>query len=137
MVPYAGAFGRHLHLAQTSNGSKSLYWAAFHEEEDADFLCAILNSATTMEMVRPFMSYGKDERHIDKHIWQLPIPSYDAADATHREIALLGREVADLVHSTSIDTGLHFPALRRHIRHIVEESDAGARISELTYELLS
>ena len=79
----------------------------------------------------------KDERHIDKHIWQLPIPSYDAADATHREIALLGREVADLVHSTSIDTGLHFPALRRHIRHIVEESDAGARISELTYELLS
>jgi HEAT repeats/PBS lyase HEAT-like repeat len=34
--------------------------------------CAILNSATVTELVRPFMSYGKDERHFDKHIWQRP-----------------------------------------------------------------
>ena len=40
----------------------------------------ILNAATITELVRPFMSYGKDERHFDKHIWQLPVPLYDPTD---------------------------------------------------------
>ncbi len=135
------ASGMHLSAAKVRNPraimSKSLYWAAFHEEEEADFLCAILNSATTTEMVRPYMSYGKDERHIDKHIWQLPIPSYDATDAVHREIAALGQEMAQLVQTVPIDPGLHFPAARRKIRRLIEESPGGSRISELTYELLS
>lgn len=135
------ASGMHLSAAKVRNPraimSKSLYWAAFHEEEEADFLCAILNSATTTEMVRPYMSYGKDERHIDKHIWQLPIPSYDATDAVHREIATLGQEMAQLVQTVPVDPGLHFPAARRQIRRLIEESPGGNRISELTYELLS
>jgi uncharacterized protein YjiS (DUF1127 family) len=135
------ASGMHLSAAKVRNPraimSKSLYWAAFHDEEEAEFLCAILNSATTTEMVRPYMSYGKDERHIDKHIWQLPIPNYDVTDPTHREIVALGREVAQLVQSMTIAPALHFPALRRRIRYMVEASTAGARISELTYELLS
>jgi len=135
------ASGMHLSAAKVRNPraimSKSLYWAAFQEEEEADFLCAILNSATTTEMVRPYMSYGKDERHIDKHIWQLPIPSYDPTDATHREIAALGQEMVRLVQALPIDPGLHFPAARRQIRRLIEESPGGSRISELTYELLS
>jgi len=135
------ASGMHLSAAKVRNPraimSKSLYWAAFHEEDEADFLCAILNSAVTTEMVRPYMSYGKDERHIDKHIWQLPIPSYDARETTHREVATLGREMAQLVQEMPVDVSMHFPAARRHIRRLIEDSAGGARISELVYELLS
>lgn len=43
--------------------------------EEGLFLSAILNSSVLTELVRPMMSYGKDERDIDKHAWNLPIPS--------------------------------------------------------------
>jgi hypothetical protein len=32
------------------------------------------------------MSYGKDERDIHKHVWQLPIPKFDPAAADHQRI---------------------------------------------------
>lgn len=135
------ASGMHLSAAKVRNPraimSKSLYWAAFQEEAEADFLCAILNSSVTTDMVRPYMSYGKDERHIDKHIWQLPIPNFDPLDPAHQEIAALGREVSQLMQEQPVDASVHFPAARRQFRRLIEESSAGVRISELTYELLS
>ena len=36
-----------------------------------------------------YMSYGKDERHFDKHIWQLPIPKFDPSNPMHNELARL------------------------------------------------
>lgn len=135
------ASGMHLAAATVRSEralvSKSLYWGAFHDADEADFLCAILNSAVTTEMVRPYMSYGKDERHIDKHIWQVPIPAYDRHDQLHREAVALGREVAALVGELELDLAVHFPTLRRRIRHSIEGSPQGARLSEIAYELLS
>ena len=64
-----------------------LYWATAASTAEALYLCAILNSPTFTELVRPFMSYGKDERHFDKHIWQLPIPLYDPTNSTLRLIS--------------------------------------------------
>ena len=47
------ASGMHLVAAKVRNHraiiSKSLYWAAFREENEADYLCAILNSAATSD----------------------------------------------------------------------------------------
>lgn len=117
--------------------NKSLYWAAFESAEEADFLCAILNSAVTTEMVRPYMSYGKDERHIDKHIWEVPIPAFDPDDRQHRELVSLGREVAALVSNLELDLTVQFPTLRARIRRTIETSPVGVRISEIVYELLS
>jgi len=53
--------------------ASGLYWAAVRSLEEADYLCAILNAPITTELVRPFMSYGKDERDIHKHVWEVPI----------------------------------------------------------------
>jgi hypothetical protein len=135
------ASGMHLSAASVRSEriliNKSLYWAAFESAEEADYLCAILNSAVTTEMVRPYMSYGKDERHIDKHIWEVPIPAFDANDRQHRELVTLGREVAALVGRLELDLSVQFPALRARIRKSIEASSAGARISEIVYELLS
>lgn len=134
------ASGMHLSAAKVRSDraiiSKSLYWGAFPDEDEADFLCAILNSAATTDMVRPYMSYGKDERHIDKHIWQLPIPAFDHG-SMHLEILGLGRELATAVQALEIEPGANFTVLRQQIRQMMETASAGMRLSELVYELLS
>lgn len=55
----------------------SLYWAPISSPDEGLYLCAILNSPVLTTLVRPLMSYGKDERHVDKYVWKLPIPLYD------------------------------------------------------------
>ena len=83
--------GMHLVAAKVKNRralvSNALYWASVASDAEADYLCAVLNAPATTAAVRPLMSYGKDERHFDKHIWQLPIPKFDEANSTHRRMA--------------------------------------------------
>jgi hypothetical protein len=61
--------------------------------DEADYLCAVINAPVTTELVRPFMSYGKDERDIHKHIWEVPIPLFDEANPVHRRLAELAKAV--------------------------------------------
>lgn len=135
------ASGMHLAASKVRNNraiiTKSLYWAAFREEDEADYLCAILNSSATTELVRPLMSYGKDERHVDKHLWQLPIPPYDREDPTHQELVSLSRQASDISNACLLDPTLHFAARRRKIRQLIENSQPGNRISEIVFEMLS
>ncbi|MGD9671558.1 MAG: N-6 DNA methylase [Hyphomicrobiaceae bacterium] len=135
------ASGMHLCAAKLKDRraiiSKSLYWAPVANEQEADYICAILNSSATTEMARPFMSYGKDERHFDKHIWQLPIPQYDPSNKNHVRLVKLAKDVAALCLEFAVDEQLHFPATRRRMRELIDHSEAGAEINELTFELLS
>jgi hypothetical protein len=135
------ASGMHLVAAKVRNHraiiSKSLYWAAFREENEADYLCAILNSAATSDLLRPYMSYGKDERHVDKHLWQLPIPDYDPKDHMHLDLVTLSRAATETANAMEVDADLHFAAPRRKIRQEIEASEAGKRISEIVAELLA
>jgi hypothetical protein len=134
------ASGMHLAAAKVRNHraiiTKSLYWAAFRQEDEADYLCAILNSGATTDLLRPFMSYGKDERHVDKHLWQLPIPDFDPEDDTHRELVTLSSTVTQAVNAGEVDANLHFAATRRRIRQEIEASESGKRISKIVTELL-
>jgi hypothetical protein len=50
------------------------------------------------------MSYGKDERDIDKYVWSLPIPMFDPANALHQRIAGLGRDAEEFVAQVGIGT---------------------------------
>ena len=69
--------GMHVVAAKITNCraliASGLYWAAVHSENEANYLCAIVNTPATTDLVRPLMSYGKDERHIHKHIFEVPI----------------------------------------------------------------
>lgn len=135
------ASGMHLCAAKLEDRravvAKSLYWAAVASPQEADYLCAILNTPATTEFARPYMSYGKDERHFDKHIWQLPIPLYDRANPLHKKLSGLSQQAQKLVASFDVDADLHFAATRRHIREMLEQSDIGGEINEIVYELLS
>jgi SAM-dependent methyltransferase len=114
-----------------------LYWATAASTGEAQYLCAILNSATFTEIARPFMSYGKDERDFDKHIWQLPVPLYDRTDDLHGRLSTRGAELEAAIGKLEVDHRRHFAAVRRDIRGFIAASEAGQDVEALVEELLS
>ena len=114
-----------------------LYWATAASAAEALYLCAILNSATFTELARPLMSYGKDERDFDKHIWQLPVPLYDPKNDLHSRLSARGAELEAAIGELKLDRSRHFAAVRRDVREFIAGSEAGRDVEELVEELLS
>ncbi len=74
----------------------TVYWAAFADQDEADFVVAILNSDTANEAIKPFQATGLlGERHIEKKLLDLPIPIYDPAAQEHRKLAELGERARE------------------------------------------
>lgn len=132
--------GMHLVAARVVNHrlivDSSVYWATAGSTTEAHYLCAILNSAKFTELVRPYMSYGKDERHFHKHIWQLSVPLFERANDLHVQLASRGAALELTVsHETLRDT--HFSAVRRDLRAMIAASDEGKEVELLVEELLA
>jgi hypothetical protein len=117
--------------------ANGLYWAPARTEREANYLCAILNAPITTELARPFMSYGKDERDIHKHFWELPIPLFDATNEIHCRLAELGEAAERLLRDFSIDAATHFATTRAHMRRTLADSVTGKEIDEIVYEIIS
>jgi len=113
-----------------------LYWGAVKSRDEAMYLCAILNSPVLTELVRPLMSYGKDERDVDKHLWKLPIPLYDSSNPVHNRLAELGAAEADLIKQLEIDEQGNFVVLRRRVREALAAGPYAQEIEELVSELI-
>jgi SAM-dependent methyltransferase len=113
-----------------------LYWSAVSSAAEGFYLCAVLNNHELTQLVRPLMSYGKDERHIDKHVWQLPIPSYDPANPVHLRLSTLGRQEAERVAGLDIDKHRNFVNLRQDIRELLAASSSAEEINQIVVELL-
>jgi SAM-dependent methyltransferase len=135
-----GASGMHVVAALTENRSAicehALYWATVTSREEGLFLCAILNSPAITDLVRPYMAYGKDERHIDKNIWKLPIPLYNPTNPLHQRLAALGRQEAKLIEELDLDENGNFVVLRRKARAALAAGSPAAEIEEVVTELL-
>jgi hypothetical protein len=133
--------GMHVCCAKLHNRraivSSGLYWAPMASEEEANFVCSILNAPVTTELARPFMAYGKDERHVHKHVWELPIPTFDHNDPIHCRIADLGGALENIIATFPIDESVHFAATRRHIRDFMMEKVEGQELNDLVSELLA
>lgn len=138
-VVYA-ASGMHLSAAVLRDPNvlveHGLYWATVTSPDEARFLVGILNTPGITDLVRPLMSYGKDERHVDKHVWKLPIPAYDANDVAHARIAelseLIETEVAELEWPTR-----NFVTVRRRLRDHLAASPLGQELDALTREVVA
>lgn len=114
----------------------SLYWASVVSDEEALYLCAILNAEVTTTEVRPLMSYSKDERDFHKHIWKLPIPAYDRAIPLHRKLSILAAKAEVEVSSIELPADKGFVWHRQYIRRHLVESATGNAINEFVRELL-
>lgn len=115
----------------------NIYWGTVLSHTEGHYLCSILNSPLITDLVRPLMSYGKDERHIDKHIWKLPIPLFDENNPTHRRLSDLGQHCADLVESLGFDETGNFVKLRRQVRAALAADPSAVEINEIVLDLLS
>jgi hypothetical protein len=82
------------------------------------------------------MSYGKDEREIDKHVWQLPIPLYDSGNPIHRRLSGLGRQESDLVAGLGLDEHGNFVTLRQKAREALAAGSAAEEIANIVTDLL-
>lgn len=134
------ASGMHLVAALTDNRNAviehSLYWGTVSNRDEGYFLCAVLNCPEITQIVRPLMSYGKDERHIDKQVWKLPIPMYDPARQTHRRLSELGRQEAETVAALDLDEHRNFITLRQHVRQELASRETAEEISNIVTEML-
>ncbi len=132
--------GMHLAAARIADRrhviDHKLYWATAASHDEALYLCGILNTIEITRQVRPLMSYGKDERDIDKHVWRLPIPEFDPGRPLHSEIVRLTGQVEQKIQALQLDEGKNFVALRRQIRRVLKEDATAQRIESLVTKLL-
>lgn len=65
-----------------------------HSEEEALYLCGILNSEIVNEAIKPYQPQGlMGERHVHRRPFEAcPIPLFDAKDSLHLRIADLAKE---------------------------------------------
>lgn len=74
------------------------YFFETEDELEAHYLCAILNSKLVDDWIKPLQNTGQwGERDIHKRPLMLPIPTFDAANAIHSRIALLGKKCREKV----------------------------------------
>jgi hypothetical protein len=113
-----------------------LYWAACATRDEADYLCAILNSERLTLGVRAFQARGEhNPRDFDMYVWQLPIPMYDPVSTHHRELAALGRDASRI--ATTLDLPeTRFEKQRRFVRTAIAATDTGRAIEEAVRGLL-
>ncbi|MFA0783631.1 MAG: hypothetical protein YYHSYBAR_002022, partial [Candidatus Fervidibacter sacchari] len=76
------------------------YWLETKDEDEAHYLCAVLNAPCVDEFIKPFQTKGafgaqkgKGERHIHRRPFEvLPIPLFDPKDKRHQRLAELSKE---------------------------------------------
>ncbi len=85
-------------------------------------------------------------RHVQKHIWRLPIPEYDEENALHRKIAQAGAIAAEGAAAVLRDLRTAraergqtttVTVARREIRAWLAESDEGQEVERLVAQLLT
>ena len=73
----------------------TLFWIACKDIEEANFLLAVINSDALYESVQSLMPKGQfGARHLQKHLWKLPIPEFDRKNRLHARTARAGERAA-------------------------------------------
>jgi SAM-dependent methyltransferase len=131
--------GMHICSAILSNRQavidSKLYWATTESKEESYYLCAILNAEITTLETRPLMSYGKDERDVCKHVWQLKIPKFSPESDLHLEISKIGKALEKEVSQLEL-RDVYFANVRQDIRKHIRSSSKGKELEKLVKELL-
>jgi len=106
-----------------------LYWAAFSNPAEANYVTAVLNSTSVNEMIKPFQSTGLlGERDIEKKLLDVPIPIFDSKIALHCKLSELGqdahRQAHDVITDQNFPAGGSLARQRACIRTALEETMA-------------
>ena len=121
----------------------TLFWVVCKDAQEAYFLLAIINSRALYEAVAPLMPKGQfGARHLQKHLWKLPIPEFDRGDPLHVEISRAGRASAEgaareLAALRQSRARLTVTIVRRELRKWLRESEEGKAVEGAVQKLLT
>ncbi len=121
-----------------------LFWINCKDVQEAHYLLAIINSRTLYEATQPLMSKGQfGARDLQKHLWKLSIPEYDAANCLHQKIAMAGQATASgaaqqlqNLYKQRGDT-VSKTVARRELRGWLAQSNEGKQVETLVKRLLA
>lgn len=110
---------------------------------EANYLLAVINSDVLYEAVAPLMPKGQfGARHLQKHLWKLPIPEFDAEDALHAAIAAAGQAAATGAAARLAEVRAEYGAdvsvtiARRELRAWLPTSSEGKAVEAAVGDLL-
>ncbi len=121
----------------------TLFWITCCDIQEANYLLAIINSQALYEAVASLMPKGQfGARHLEKHLWKLPIPEFDAEDSLHAVVSEAGRVAAEgaaerLARLRQDRGEVTVTIARREIRKWLRESDEGKAVEEAVGALLA
>ena len=122
------------------------YWLETKDENEAHYLCAVLNAPCVDDFIKPFQTKGafgtqsgKGERDIHRRPFEvLPIPQFNSKDKRHHELAQLSKachaKVAQLVANADEKTlSQNIGRLRQQVREMLESelSQINCLVAEL------
>jgi len=114
-----------------------LYWAACANMEEADYLCAVLNSNIANDGVKPMQSKGNfGPRDFHLYIWMLPFPEFNLENDLHMQISQLGRKARKLVSDMALPLEKNNIALRKLINLNLLADGVQNEIDEQVEQLL-
>jgi hypothetical protein len=101
-----------------------LYYCVCGNQQEADYLCAVLNSRAVNLMIKPFQSMGLlGQRDIHKKLLELPIPTWTSTRPDLLELADLGREARILANGVmaKYDGPKGLARRRRYLREALSD----------------
>ena len=124
----------------------TLFWVNTRSVDEAHYLTAVINSLALETALEPLMPKGQfGSRHVQKHLWRLPVPEYDDGNPLHRDIAAAAVEATagatallQELQTARAAQGKPTTATiaRREIRAWLAESKEGAQVEALVAQLL-
>ena len=119
------------------------YWVTCRDMQEAYYLLAIINSNTLYDSVMPLMNKGQfGARDLEKHLWKLPIPEFNAGDFDHQSVSQAGYwavlEAGDKLAELRQQYGerLTVTIARRELRKWLRDSRVGAVVEGAVQNLL-
>jgi hypothetical protein len=117
-----------------------LFFLDTDSQEEAQYLSAVLNSPAVDQAIKPLQSRGDfGPRDICMKIWALPIPTYDATNSAHKNLAALGTECsrASEIFMESLPTKTRAGSLGR-LRTMIRENlrDPISEIDSIVRDIL-
>ena len=119
------------------------FWFACVNSAEANYTLSIINSDLLYAAIEPLMAKGQfGARHVQKHLWKLPIPKYEEGTGLHRNLAEAGAAAAAGVQlelaklREQRGDKLTVTIARRDIRKWLRDSGEGSAVERLVGELL-
>ena len=119
-----------------------LFWVTCRHVQEARYLLAIINSDALANAVEPLMAKGQfGARDVQKHLWKLPIPEFDADNPLHLAISKAGAAAAtgaaeQLEQLRQDRPKLTVTIARRELRKWLRASAEGEAVEEGVGDLL-